>query len=159
MPNPADQDACTLLDADHIAVKHLFVEYARLAVAAPEAGADRQPLARRICGELTVHAQIEEEIFYPALRQAIDAPQLLDEAQAQHQEAKELIARIEATRQPGAALDELVSSLARAIEEHVKEERDLLFPKAKTARQLDLVALGAQLLERQRALQRQRAPA
>ena len=147
-------DACELLDADHIAVKHLFVEYARLAMAAPDAVAGRQPLAARICAELTVHAQIEEEIFYPALREVIAQPELLDEAEAEHAQAKELIARIQATKRASPALDELVSTLARAVEQHVKEERDVLFPKARAAQGLDLEALGARLKERQSQLKR-----
>ncbi|MBK6007815.1 hemerythrin domain-containing protein [Ramlibacter ginsenosidimutans] len=149
MPESMPQDACELLDADHIAVKHLFVEYARQAMAAPEEARDRQALAQRICQELTVHAQIEEEIFYPALREAIAAPQLLDEAQAEHQQAKALIARIRGMRAPDPRMDDLVSQLANAVEHHVKEERDVLFPKARVAPGLDLMALGAQLKERQ----------
>ena len=153
MPIVATKDACELLDADHIAVKHLFVEYARLAMAAPDAVGERQPIAQRICAELTVHAQIEEEIFYPALRQAIAMPELLDQAEAEHQQAKELIAQIQAARRATPALDDLVSELARAVEQHVKEERDHLFPKARSAAGLDLEALGAQLQERQQELQ------
>src|SRR5512145_412350 len=124
MPELADKDACDLLDADHIAVKHLFVEYARLAMADPNSIADREALAQRICAELTVHAQIEEEFFYPALRQSVGADDLLDEAQAEHQQAKDLVARIEALETAGAEMDDLVSQLARAVEHHVKEERD-----------------------------------
>jgi hemerythrin superfamily protein len=157
MPELATKDACELLDADHIAVKHLFVEYARRAMAAPGAVADRQPLARKICSELTVHAQIEEEIFYPALRNAKVEAALLDEAQAEHQQAKDLIARIEAAGSGEAALDDLVATLARAIEHHVKEERDALFPRARAAAGLDLQALGAQLRQRQQALEAQPA--
>jgi hemerythrin superfamily protein len=153
MPTLALKDACDLLDADHIAVKHLFVEYARLAMAAPAAVAERQPLAARICAELTVHAQIEEEIFYPALREAIATPELLDEAQAEHQQAKELIAQIQSAKRAAPAVDDLVSELARAVEQHVKEERDHLFPKARSAEGLDLEALGARLQERQQELQ------
>jgi hemerythrin superfamily protein len=150
MNDPAMKDACELLDADHIAVKHLFVEYARQAMGAPNEPGDRPELAERICRELTVHAQIEEEIFYPALRDAIDTPQLLDEAQAEHQEAKDLIAQIQAHGSiADPALDDLVSRLARVIEHHVKEERDELFTKARATRSLDLMALGAQLKERQ----------
>jgi iron-sulfur cluster repair protein YtfE (RIC family) len=149
----ADKDACDLLDADHIAVKHLFVEYARLAMADPNSAAERQALAQQICSELTVHAQIEEEIFYPALRRATGANALLDEAEAEHQVAKALIARIQDMSQADAALDELVSQLARAIEHHVKEERDNLFPKARSNPAVDLDALGAQLKERQAELQ------
>jgi iron-sulfur cluster repair protein YtfE (RIC family) len=157
MPNLAEKDACDLLDADHIAVKHLFVDYARLANGSPGTGpdADKLSLARRICNALTVHATIEEEIFYPALRQATDAGPFLDEAQAEHGQAKDLIAQIEAVASADAALDDLVARLAGAIEHHVKEERDHLFPKARSAPGLDLVALAAQLQERQQELEGQ----
>ncbi|MDB5941031.1 MAG: hypothetical protein JWQ13_597 [Ramlibacter sp.] len=152
MTTLVDKDACELLDADHIAVKHLFVEYARLAFAGGDsAAAQKLALAQSICGELTVHAQIEEEIFYPALREAIDEPQLLDEAEAEHQQAKELIAQIQQMPAADAAMDELVAQLNRAIEHHVKEERCELFPKARIA-EVDLDALGAQLKERQQEL-------
>ena len=148
-----ENDACELLDADHVAVKHLFVEYARLAFAMPDQSTDeRTKLAQQICGELTVHAQIEEEIFYPALRKAApDAASLLDEAKAEHQEAKRMIAKIR-TMRAGPEMDDLVGKLAGAIEHHVKEERDELFPKARSCG-LDLGALAAQLRERQQALQ------
>ena len=155
MPIIANKDACELLDADHIAVKHLFVEYARLAMAAAqESTAERAQLAARICAELTVHAQIEEEMFYPALRKAApDAGALLDQAQSEHQEAKEFIAQIQSLGTASPEMDELVSKLACAVEHHVKEERDELFPKARTAKKLDLAALGEQLRARQQALE------
>ena len=156
MPEFAHKDACELLDADHIAVKHLFVDYARLAVA-PDADAttaQRTALATKICDELTIHAEIEEEIFYPALREALpDAGNLLDEATAEHQEAKQLIADIRAVGQANPTMDTLVAELNVAIEHHVKEERDELFPKAKAAPGVDLVALGEQLRDRQQQLQ------
>jgi len=153
MPQLADKDACELLDADHIAVKHLFVDYARLAMAAPaDSAAERDALAQKICSELTVHAQIEEEIFYPALRAALGADDLVDEAIAEHQEAKELIAQIEAAGSAGPQKDDLVSLLAREIEQHVKEERDFLFTKARAASGLDLVELGRKLKDRQQEL-------
>ena len=164
-----EKDACELLDADHVAVKHLFVEYARQAhagsagtgVGAQAAAAipdERLALARKICDELSVHAAIEEEIFYPALRGAIDEPEMLDDAEAEHQEAKDLIARIEAITEADATLDELVAWLARAVEHHVKDERDHLFPKARTSG-LDLEAMGTQLKQRQEELQGQLAQA
>jgi iron-sulfur cluster repair protein YtfE (RIC family) len=157
MPTDMTKDACDLLDADHIAVKHLFVDYARQAVAMPAEAGDRQALAERICQELTVHAQIEEEIFYPALRQATGADELLDEAEAEHRQAKDLIARIQGMHAPDPAMDELVAQLARAIEHHVKEERDQLFTKARAAPGLDLVALAGKLKARQEELMGQPA--
>jgi iron-sulfur cluster repair protein YtfE (RIC family) len=158
MPDFVDKDACQLLDADHLAVKHLFVEYARLAYAPDAAaGGDRTAIAAKICDEIEVHAQIEEEIFYPALRRAApDAADVVGEAEAEHREAKALVARIRGARGTAdAGLDQLVADLARAIEDHVKEERVELFPKARSAPGLDLAALGTQLKERQQQLKRE----
>jgi iron-sulfur cluster repair protein YtfE (RIC family) len=154
-------DACQLLDADHVAVKHLFVEYARLATApAAKGAADRHAIALKICSELTVHAQIEEEIFYPAVREAAPGTaSLLSEAQAEHQEAKAMIAQIQALAEAGPQMDELVAALNRAVEHHVKEERDELFPKARAAAGLDLAELGGRLRERQLQLQGELEPA
>ena len=107
MPDRHEEDACELLDADHLAVKHLFVEYARLAYAAaapagtyyappPDEDVDdakdnRATIATTICDEITVHAQIEEEIFYPALRQAVPgAADVLDEAVTRHRATDEV---------------------------------------------------------------------
>lgn len=165
MPDRTEDDACELLDADHLAVKHLFVEYARLAYAAAPAGRfaaapadqatgtppdDRVRLAASICDELTLHAQIEEELFYPALRQAApDAADVLDEAVDEHAQAKALIAQIRQQGSADATLDRLVAELARAVEDHVKQERDELFPKARCAAGLDLDELGARLRARQ----------
>lgn len=156
MSTVIEKDACELLDADHIAVKHLFVDYARLAILpdAETTAAQRTALAMKICAELSVHAQIEEEIFYPALREALpEADPLVDEATAEHTEAKQLIADIRAAGQASPAMDTLVAELNVAIEHHVKEERDELFPRAKAAADLDLAALGQQLQERQLQLQ------
>jgi iron-sulfur cluster repair protein YtfE (RIC family) len=148
----ADKDACELLDADHIAVKHLFVEYARLATAGGSDATARRDIAMKICDELTVHAQIEEEIFYPALGEALPgAADLLEEAREEHQEAKDMIAQLRDMPAADEAMDALVAQLARAIEHHVKEERDELFPKARTSG-VDLAVLGEQLRERQQAL-------
>lgn len=148
----ADKDACEQLDADHIAVKHLFVEYARLAFAMPQDSADeRTRLAMRICSELTVHAQLEEEIFYPALGKAVPAAAArLDEARQEHGQVKQMVARIQSLGSAGPQMDELVSQLAVLVEHHVKEERDELFPKAKAG--IDLAALGERMNERRQAL-------
>lgn len=155
MPPTTPKDACDLLDADHVAVKHLFVEYARLAFGADPAAADRQALAQRICQDLTVHAQIEEEIFYPALRQATGASDLLDHAKEEHEQAKDLVAQIEGLGAAGPEMDDLVARLAQVIEHHVKEEREKIFAKARSAHGVDLVALGEQLQQRQQELEGQ----
>ena len=149
-----EKNALELLDADHVAVKHLFVEYARLASAAPQTSiSERRELAAYICQELAVLAQIEEEVFYPAVRKAVpDAAALLDEAQDEHEKVKDLVARIKGLDRASPQMDNLIAQLASLVEHHVKEERDELFPKAKTGK-LDLADLGARLRERQQALQ------
>jgi len=154
-----EKNALELLDADHIAVKHLFVKYARLASAAPQTSiSERRDLATYICQELTVHAQIEEEVFYPAMRKAApDAAALVDEAQDEHQKVKDLVARIQGLDRASPQMDNLIAQLAGLVEHHVKEERDQLFPKARTGKALHLADLGAQLRERQQALQRAKA--
>ena len=146
------KDACDLLDADHRAVKKLFKEYQALAGSrARSASVKKQELSRRICLELTVHAQIEEELFYPALRAALKEGALLDEASVEHGVMKELIAQIQ--QAPGDTLtDARVQVLAEYVDHHVKEERTELFAKARAARKLDLIALREELDERKQAL-------
>ena len=95
------KDACDLLDADHKAVKKMFKEYEELTESkARGASQKKKELAQQICQELTVHAQIEEEIFYPAVREAIKEKDLMDEADVEHQTAKDLIAQIQGGGEP-----------------------------------------------------------
>jgi hemerythrin superfamily protein len=138
------QDACTLLDDDHRKVERLFAEY-------QSAGNDqtrKSRLAQTICLELTVHATIEEEIFYPALRKATGEDEMIDEAEQEHHEARDLITEIEDAEQ----MDPLIARLQKAVEHHVGEERDEIFAKARKTSGLDLMALGAQLESRKREL-------
>ena len=109
-------------------------------------------LARQICHELTVHAQIEEEIFYPALRGAIKETDLVAEAEVEHQSAKDLIAQIEAMDTADEKFDAKVTVLGEYVDHHVKEERNEMFPKARAARKLDLLAMRDQLMERKEEL-------
>jgi hemerythrin superfamily protein len=87
----AMSDATLLLTRDHAEVKKLFKEYEKLADAEAD-GEERQALAEQICAMLTVHATVEEEIFYPAAREAEVESDLLDEAEVEHASAKDLIA-------------------------------------------------------------------
>src|SRR5829696_2967626 len=97
----AGKDACDLLDADHKAVKKMFKEFEELTESRARGAAQKKlDLAKQICMELTVHAQIEEEIFYPALRNALKETDLLAEAEVEHQTAKDLIAQIQQMPEP-----------------------------------------------------------
>ena len=148
-----EKDACDLLDADHKAVKKLFNAYDELAGSKARGAAEKRlELAREICTELTVHAQIEEEIFYPALRAALSETDLLAEAEVEHAGAKDLIAQIEALNQPDEMYDAKVKVLGEYIDHHVKEERNEIFPKARSSRKLDLVAMRDELEARKEAL-------
>ena len=90
----AMSDATLLLTRDHAEVKKLFKQYEKLADAEAD-GEERQALAEQICAMLTVHATVEEEIFYPAAREAEVDSDLLDEAEVEHASAKDLIAQIQ----------------------------------------------------------------
>lgn len=148
-----EKDACDLLDADHKAVKKMFKEYEELlASKSKSAKQSRHDLALTICNELTVHAQIEEEIFYPAVRAAIKETDLLAEAEVEHQSAKDLIAQIKAATEVTEEFDAKVTVLGEYIDHHVKEERNEMFPKARAARKLDLIALRDQLEARKAEL-------
>jgi hemerythrin superfamily protein len=152
MPN-SPKDACALLDTDHRAVKKMFKEFEELSSSkARDARARKIDLAREICLPLTGHARIEEEIFYPALREAMRETDLLDEAEVEHQTAKDLIAQIEAMEDPEEIFDAKVKVLGEYIDHHVKEERNEIFPKARSARRLDLVAMRDQLEARKAEL-------
>ncbi|QHE87119.1 hemerythrin domain-containing protein [Hydrogenophaga sp. BPS33] len=146
-------DACTLLDNDHKAVKKMFKAYEELTQSKAR-GTEKKKLelAQQICQELTVHAQIEEEIFYPALREALSETDLLAEAEVEHASAKDLIAQIEAMDTADEMFDAKVTVLGEYIDHHVKEERNEIFPKARAARKLDLVAMRDELQARKDAL-------
>jgi hemerythrin superfamily protein len=141
-PARREKDACDLLDADHKAVKKMFKEFEELMESKARAAKQKRlDLAMQICKELTVHAQIEEEIFYPAVRAAIKETDLLAEAEVEHQTAKDLIAQIEAATEVDEQFDAKVIVLGEYIDHHVKEERNEMFPKARAAKKLDLVAM------------------
>jgi len=144
-------DAITLLTNDHAEVSELFEQYKALAEDAGSMEQDKQNLAEEICTMLTVHATIEEEIFYPAARDALDDGKLLDEAEIEHQAAKDLIAQIQ-DADPGDALyDARVNVLGEYVNHHVQEEEGELFPQVRGA-ELDLDSLGAEMSARQEEL-------
>ena len=146
----AMSDATLLLTRDHAEVKKLFKEYEKLAEAEAD-GEDRQALAEQICAMLTVHATIEEEIFYPAAREAEVESDLLDEAEVEHASAKDLIAQIEAMGPDDDLYDAKVTVLGEYIDHHVQEEENKMFPKCRKA-DMDLADLAQQLSERKAEL-------
>jgi hemerythrin superfamily protein len=147
----AGKDAVALLAEDHKTVDKIFKEFERLTKNGGSE-AKKAELVRNACAALTVHAQIEEDLFYPAMYDAIDAEDELDEAEVEHATIKSLVSQLE-EMEPGDELyDATFTVLAEYVRHHVKEEEGEIFPKAKKA-DLDLHALGEQLLERKRALE------
>ncbi|MCG2594422.1 hemerythrin domain-containing protein [Ramlibacter sp. XY19] len=139
----AQQDATVLLDEDHNAVMRLFEQYK-----AAHDGNRQEVLASQICQELLVHMQIEEEIFYPAFQAATGDMALLKDAQKEHAEAREMIAKIQADRKNA----KLMLELEDAILHHVNDEREKMFPEARKAQGMDLMALADQLEARKSEL-------
>lgn len=155
MPKKKTEDAIALLKADHRAVEKLFASFEKAK------GADRkEAIAREICMELRAHATIEEDIFYPACREAGVDEDLMDEANVEHDSAKVLITEIENTPAHDEYYDAKVKVLSEQIKHHVKEEEKKqgnMFTKARKAG-LDLAELGERMAaEKKQLLQRLKA--
>jgi hemerythrin superfamily protein len=137
------EDAIELLKADHKKVKKLFSEYEKMKEDAD--ASEKEALAAEICTELTLHTELEEELFYPAAREAIEEEDLLDEAEVEHASAKDLIAQIQEMDSSDPLFDAKVKVLGEYVNHHVEEEEKEMFPKVKKAKQLDLDALGEEM--------------
>ena len=148
MASEGKQDAIQLLKADHRTVEELFESFEKAS-----GDGRKEKIAKQICTELKVHAMLEEEIFYPALRGKIE-DDLLDEAYVEHDGAKVLINDIEAGSGGDDFYDAKVKVLQEEIEHHVKEEEkmnDNMFQQARKA-DVDLDALGEQMAARKAEL-------
>ena len=142
-------DAISLLKADHRKVEELFEKY-------ESARGRKAEIAKQICLELTVHTMIEEEIFYPACREAGVESDMMDEANVEHDGAKVLIAELENGSPDDEFYDAKVKVLSEEIKHHVKEEekRGGIFTEARQ-NDLDLDALGERMLARKEVLMAQ----
>jgi hypothetical protein len=142
------EDAIALLKADHRKVEELFEDFEKA-----RAEGRKQKLAEQICLELSVHAEIEEEIFYPACKGKVEED-LLKEAYVEHDGAKVLIAEIMKGGSSDEFYDAKVKVLQEEIEHHIEEEErrmEGLFAQARKAG-LDMDALGEELVVRKREL-------
>ena len=144
MADTPKQDAIALLKADHRTVEDLFEQFE-----SAKGDGKKQKIALQICLELTVHAQIEEEIFYPACEGHVEEDDL-KEAYVEHDGAKVLIAEIEAGGPDDEYYEAKVKVLGEQIEHHVEEEEarmEGIFSQARKAG-LDMDALGDRLRAR-----------
>ena len=147
----APKDAIALLKADHEAVSQLFDEYEKT-----RSLLNKRTLVADICSSLSVHAQIEEEIFYPAVKAALKDKVLVPEAVVEHAGVKALISQLEGLEPGGEMYDAKVKVLSEYVKHHVKEEQNEMFPKAK-ASSIDMAELGARLDARKNELLMQKA--
>ena len=148
-------DVLSMLEDDHKRVLKLFRQFDKADRDDAEA---LRGIAEQACNDLTLHAQLEEEIFYPALREAVDAQddvEMLEEARVEHDTAKQLIEDLRGLEAGDARYAATFTVLGEYVKHHVEEEEKEIFRRAKRAR-LDVEALGEQMQERREQLQQGR---
>jgi hemerythrin superfamily protein len=145
-PSTTTPEATALLRADHKRVSALFDQYE-----GTRSAAKKKAIVATICLELSVHAQIEEEIFYPAVKAALKDKEMVPEATVEHATLKELIAQVKDKEPDGEMFDAKITVMSEYVKHHVREEQNEMFPKARKTR-LDMTALGARMAARKEAL-------
>jgi hemerythrin superfamily protein len=133
--------ALQMLKDDHERVTSMFDEFEKA-----ESPQEKESLAERICDDLTLHAEMEETCFYPAIREAIEEEELVNEADVEHATAKDLIAKIQGCDASDQHFSAMVTVLGEVVKHHVKEEEGEIFKQVKKA-DLDLDALGERMAE------------
>jgi len=146
-PRAAVDNAIAVLTADHERVLELFDRFARIKSNGPQ----KAHLVERICDELELHTRVEEELFYPSVREVIEAADLMDEAVVEHDSAKALIDQLRGMKPGDGRYDAIVTVLGEYVKHHVREEQDVMFPKVR-ATDLDLLALGRAIKTRKRQI-------
>ncbi len=141
MPKAKPVSALEVLKEDHDYVKKAFRAFEKTDEE------DQPMLVRNVCQALKVHARIEEEIFYPAVRKAIKDKDLMEEAEVEHDSAKALIRELERMKPSDPKYAATFTVLGEYVNHHVKEEEQEMFPKARRAR-INLKTLGARLMGR-----------
>jgi iron-sulfur cluster repair protein YtfE (RIC family) len=138
-------DALNLLTRDHRLVEELLAELHR---SAPQ---QVDPLARRICKMVRVHAQIEEELLYPVVSRALTSTDFIAASEREHAQVREAVVRVESLTSDHKEFDDAIAALSEQIAQHVSREERELFPLLRAAA-LDLVAIGIALAERRDTL-------
>lgn len=142
-------DALEFLTDDHRQVQRLFRQFHKLG---EDDDARKQEIIRSACAALTVHAQVEEELFYPSIQDEIKQPQLVDEARVEHQSVKQLIEQLQHPSMAQRERDATFKVLTEYVAHHVEEEEDTLFKQVRRAH-LDLSALAAAMMDRKHELE------
>jgi hemerythrin-like domain-containing protein len=146
MASTRGRSALTVLREDHRNVQKLFKQFKRA-----KDESEKQQIVDTACQELKVHAQIEEEIFYPEARSVLKQSDLLDEAKVEHESAKQLIAQLEKMSPDDELYEAKFNVLGEYVNHHITEEQEEIFPRIEKT-DLDLKELGARLTERKEEL-------
>ena len=150
---PAAPSAIELLTEEHTRVKSIFRQFENV----KEGGGSKEKkaaLVREACDALTIHALIEEEIFYPAVRRATGDADTMDEADVEHDCAKDLIAQLRGMGPDDDHFDAKFIVLAEMVRHHIKEEESVMFPEARNS-SVNLDALGRRMFLRRQELERE----
>jgi len=149
------EDALALLSADHSEVAQLFDEYADLADAdADGSDRNRRALVAEICLQLTVHSRLEEEMFYPAVRQSLGENELVEEAEAEHRDIEEAMEHLRSMDPADEGYGERVDVLRESVKHHAADEERSMFPMVLDS-SLDIDRLGEQMAARREELMAQ----
>ncbi len=141
-------DAIDLLKQDHDKVEKAFKQFEKMDREDEEACAE---LVRTVCEDLKVHTTLEEELFYPAARDAIDDEDTMNEASVEHETAKMLIEQLENMQPDDPNYHATFTVLGEYVRHHIKEEEEEMFPQVRKS-DLDLEALGEQMRSRKEEL-------
>jgi len=142
-------NAIDLLKEDHDKVKKAFKQFEKMDRSDVESCRE---LVERVCADLRVHTTLEEEIVYPAMREAIEDEDLMNEAAVEHESAKTLIEQLESMEPNDPNYFATFTVLGEYVMHHVEEEEGEMFPQAKKVKDLDLEALGEQMKARKEEL-------
>lgn len=138
---PSMPEPMAMLIEDHRKVQKMFKQFEKLKQQEDEEA--KRDLVEQACAELKVHTQLEEELFYPAAREALDEADLIAEAEVEHDSAKQLIAKLD-RQNGGEEYDATFTVLGEYVNHHITEEQDEMFPKLKKA-DIDWDSLAEQM--------------
>jgi hemerythrin superfamily protein len=147
-------NAVDLLIEDHEYVRKSFKQFEKIHEKADDETI--QGLVEQVVQALKVHTRVEEEIFYPAVRRKIDEPDLMFEAEIEHNSAKALIRQLERMKPSDPRYGPTFTVLCEYVDHHAKEEEKEMFPKARR-KKVDMQRLGKQIMQRKLALEKRAA--
>jgi hemerythrin-like domain-containing protein len=142
-------EAIQMLIEDHERVQKAFRQFEKMDRSDVDAC---QALIEEVCSDLKLHTTLEEEIFYPAVREVLEEEEILNEAAVEHETARMLIEQLENMTPDDPNYFATFTVLGEYVKHHIKEEEHEMFPEAEKSKELDMEALGAKMHERRQAL-------